>query len=116
MALNRWGEPMPVRLTGALGEAWPGAGNIATDPRFVNEAAGDFHLLGISPAIDAGNPLSPADPEYKPKYFGDLRSRDAAYHQGTVWAWLIGPFVTSIPRESLTFTLVAARKALVARP
>src|SRR5205807_4597617 len=25
--------------------------------------------------------------------YGDLRSRDAAYHQGTVWAWLIGPFV-----------------------
>jgi glycogen debranching enzyme len=24
---------------------------------------------------------------------GDLRSRDAAYHQGTVWAWLIGPYV-----------------------
>ncbi|HWF85150.1 MAG TPA: amylo-alpha-1,6-glucosidase, partial [Vicinamibacterales bacterium] len=25
--------------------------------------------------------------------FGDLRARDAAYHQGTVWAWLVGPFV-----------------------
>jgi predicted glycogen debranching enzyme len=37
--------------------------------------------------------LSPDDPDYKPKYFGDLRSRDLAYHQGTVWAWLIGPFV-----------------------
>jgi predicted glycogen debranching enzyme len=37
--------------------------------------------------------LSPHDREYKPKYTGDLRSRDAAYHQGTVWAWLIGPFV-----------------------
>ncbi|HEY7519079.1 MAG TPA: amylo-alpha-1,6-glucosidase [Methylomirabilota bacterium] len=32
-------------------------------------------------------------PSYKDRYFGDLRSRDAAYHQGTVWAWLIGPFV-----------------------
>jgi predicted glycogen debranching enzyme len=31
--------------------------------------------------------------DYKPQYFGDLRSRDAAYHQGTVWAWLIGPFI-----------------------
>jgi len=31
--------------------------------------------------------------DYKPKYFGDLRSRDAAYHQGTVWSWLIGPFI-----------------------
>jgi predicted glycogen debranching enzyme len=32
-------------------------------------------------------------PDYKPAYDGDLRARDAAYHQGTVWAWLIGPFV-----------------------
>jgi predicted glycogen debranching enzyme len=32
-------------------------------------------------------------PEFKSRYFGDLRARDAAYHQGTVWAWLIGPFV-----------------------
>ncbi len=37
--------------------------------------------------------LSPDDPEYKPIYSGDLRSRDGAYHQGTVWAWLIGPFI-----------------------
>lgn len=37
--------------------------------------------------------LSPGSPDYKSKYFGDLRARDAAYHQGTVWAWLIGPFV-----------------------
>jgi predicted glycogen debranching enzyme len=37
--------------------------------------------------------LAPDDPEYKPIYSGDLRSRDGAYHQGTVWAWLIGPFV-----------------------
>jgi predicted glycogen debranching enzyme len=37
--------------------------------------------------------LAPGSPDYKAKYFGDLRSRDAAYHQGTVWAWLIGPYV-----------------------
>jgi predicted glycogen debranching enzyme len=37
--------------------------------------------------------LSPDHPDYKPKYYGDLRSRDAAYHQGTVWGWLIGPYV-----------------------
>jgi len=37
--------------------------------------------------------LAPAHPDYKPRYFGDLRSRDAAYHQGTVWTWLLGPFV-----------------------
>lgn len=37
--------------------------------------------------------LSREHSEYKSKYFGDLRARDAAYHQGTVWAWLIGPFI-----------------------
>ncbi len=37
--------------------------------------------------------LAPDHPAYQPKYFGDLRARDLAYHQGTVWAWLIGPFV-----------------------
>ena len=37
--------------------------------------------------------LAPGHPDYKAKYYGDLRSRDAAYHQGTVWGWLIGPFV-----------------------
>jgi predicted glycogen debranching enzyme len=37
--------------------------------------------------------LARRHPDYKPKYFGDLRARDAAYHQGTVWSWLIGPFL-----------------------
>jgi predicted glycogen debranching enzyme len=37
--------------------------------------------------------LAPGEHDYKPRYFGDLRARDAAYHQGTVWAWLIGPFI-----------------------
>lgn len=37
--------------------------------------------------------LAPGHRDYKPYYFGDLRTRDAAYHQGTVWGWLIGPAV-----------------------
>src|SRR5215470_10117587 len=37
--------------------------------------------------------LAPGASDYKPTYDGDLRARDAAYHQGTVWAWLIGPFI-----------------------
>jgi predicted glycogen debranching enzyme len=37
--------------------------------------------------------LARRDPNYKSRYDGDLRSRDAAYHQGTVWGWLVGPFV-----------------------
>ena len=37
--------------------------------------------------------LAPGDHDYKARYFGDLRARDAAYHQGTVWGWLAGPFI-----------------------
>ncbi|MDZ4847144.1 MAG: amylo-alpha-1,6-glucosidase [Chitinophagales bacterium] len=36
--------------------------------------------------------LSPKDASYKGVYFGDQKTRDAAYHQGTVWAWLLGHF------------------------
>ncbi|TFZ04794.1 amylo-alpha-1,6-glucosidase [Ramlibacter rhizophilus] len=36
--------------------------------------------------------LAPSHPDYQPRYDGDLRARDAAYHQGTVWGWLAGPF------------------------
>jgi predicted glycogen debranching enzyme len=37
--------------------------------------------------------LAPSHPDYKPTYRGDLLTRDAAYHQGTVWSWLIGPYI-----------------------
>lgn len=37
--------------------------------------------------------LAPTDPAFRGFYGGDQAHRDAAYHQGTVWAWLIGPFV-----------------------
>jgi predicted glycogen debranching enzyme len=39
--------------------------------------------------------LDPGHPDFKSQYFGDLRTRDAAYHQGTVWAWLMGPFINA---------------------
>ena len=37
--------------------------------------------------------LAPGEPGYVPCYEGDVWHRDSAYHQGTVWPWLIGPFV-----------------------
>jgi predicted glycogen debranching enzyme len=37
--------------------------------------------------------LGPDESGYQPRYGGDQRARDGAYHQGTVWAWLIGPFI-----------------------
>jgi len=39
--------------------------------------------------------LAPSDTRYRPIYGGDIRSRDSAYHQGTVWPWLLGPFITA---------------------
>ncbi len=39
--------------------------------------------------------LSPHDPRYRGQCSGDQRSRDGAYHQGTVWPWLLGPFITA---------------------
>ncbi len=37
--------------------------------------------------------LSPLDPAYRPYHRGDPTARDLAYHQGTVWPWLVGPYV-----------------------
>ena len=37
--------------------------------------------------------LSPQEPGYRGTYAGDAAERDASYHMGTVWAWLLGPFV-----------------------
>jgi predicted glycogen debranching enzyme len=39
--------------------------------------------------------LSPANPAYRPRCKGGVAERDSAYHQGTVWPWLMGPFVSA---------------------
>jgi predicted glycogen debranching enzyme len=39
--------------------------------------------------------LAPSDPQYRGRYEGNPLSRDSAYHQGTVWPWLLGPFLTA---------------------
>ena len=51
--------------------------------------------------------LSPTDPNYIGRYEGDPKSRDGAYHQGTVWPWLMGPYITAY---SKTFGRKAGRK------
>jgi glycogen debranching enzyme len=40
--------------------------------------------------------LAPGEKDYKAQYYGNLRARDAAYHQGTVWPWLIGPYIDAL--------------------
>lgn len=42
--------------------------------------------------------LSPRDPNYIGTYIGSPLQRDGSYHQGTVWAWLIGPFIEAYRR------------------
>ncbi len=42
--------------------------------------------------------LAPDDPHYRPVYSGNGLERDSAYHQGTVWAWLLGPWLTALVR------------------
>jgi glycogen debranching enzyme len=39
--------------------------------------------------------LAPGDPQYRGRYTGGPAERDGAYHQGTVWPWLIGPLITA---------------------
>jgi predicted glycogen debranching enzyme len=42
--------------------------------------------------------LAPAEPGYCARYAGGIAARDGAYHQGTVWPWLMGPFVEAYVR------------------
>jgi len=51
--------------------------------------------------------LSPTDPQYRGRYEGDASGRDSAYHQGTVWPWLMGPYITAYVKA---FGKVASRK------
>src|SRR5205814_1084604 len=44
--------------------------------------------------------LAPSDPQYKGRYTGGPLERDGAYHQGTVWPWLLGPFVSAYIKVS----------------
>ena len=42
--------------------------------------------------------LAPDHVDYRPIYLGDPLARDGAYHQGTVWGWLLGPYLTALVR------------------
>lgn len=43
--------------------------------------------------------LDPGHPSYRPTYAGPLLERDRAYHQGTVWPWLLAPYVRGVVEE-----------------
>jgi predicted glycogen debranching enzyme len=42
--------------------------------------------------------LAPDDPRYRGRLIGNQEERDTAYHQGTVWPWLLGPYITALVR------------------
>jgi predicted glycogen debranching enzyme len=58
--------------------------------------------------------LSPADPNYRSRCEGDVWNRDSAYHQGTVWPWLAGPFFSAKIRfaDDISQTLAEAQSWL----
>ncbi len=62
--------------------------------------------------------LAPGDPNYRPRYEGDQRGRDGAYHQGAVWPWLLGPFITAYLKVNgrAPETLAKAARFLAAFP
>ena len=56
--------------------------------------------------------LARTDPQYRGRYEGGVLERDSAYHQGTVWAWLMGPFLTAYVRVHGDAGRIQARKWL----
>jgi glycogen debranching enzyme len=104
----------PDRATGGLIDVRDADGVRLARDRSVRPnqilAAGGLPFPSVPPALAAGvvavverelltplglRTLSPADPAYKGHYGGPPLERDGAYHQGTAWPWLMGPFVSA---------------------
>jgi len=66
-------------------------------PATGEHAESAFHVISQELLTPTGiRTLSPHDPKYKGKFVGILDDLDAAYHQGTVWPWLLGPYVSAM--------------------
>lgn len=62
-----------------------------------DQARAVLDAVGRELAVPLGlRSLAPSDPAYRPRYQGDRRFRDAGYHQGTAWTWLIGPYAEAV--------------------
>jgi predicted glycogen debranching enzyme len=87
------GDDASVRPNQLLAVALPGSPLDDDTARRVVDACSDSLLtpLGL-------RSLSPGDSRYRPYHRGDPAERDAAYHQGTVWPWLLGPYVDAARR------------------
>jgi predicted glycogen debranching enzyme len=60
--------------------------------------------------------LAPSAPNYRPKFGGSAESRDSAYHQGTVWPWLMGPFMTAYLKVHRHSSEAVAKAKSLLRP
>jgi predicted glycogen debranching enzyme len=88
---NRSGEIRPTQVFAAALEHAP----LSAEERRMVVGVVRKHLLtpvGL-------RTLAPADPSYEPMYHGPLFRRDQAYHNGTVWPWLLGPFCEALMRS-----------------
>ncbi|MEO0470103.1 MAG: amylo-alpha-1,6-glucosidase [Bacteroidota bacterium] len=58
--------------------------------------------------------LSPQNPQFRPIYGGDQYQRDGAYHQGTVWGWLMGPYLDALIYVKGRLGKLQARRIILA--
>lgn len=66
------------------------------DPAHARRALG---VVGTELATPYGlRTLGPDEPGYRGRFEGSMAERDAAYHQGTVWPWLLGPYATAVAK------------------
>jgi predicted glycogen debranching enzyme len=87
------GDDWTLRPNQVLAVSLPHAPS--NDPAVVRAVAPLVTSLGL-------RSLTPTDPAYRPRHRGSPAERDAAYHQGTVWPWLIGPYVDALLRTGAT--------------
>jgi predicted glycogen debranching enzyme len=90
------GDDSSIRPNQLLAVSLPGSPLAAGLSRSVVVACRDALLtpLGL-------RSLAPNDPRYRPYHRGGPAERDAAYHQGTVWPWLLGPYVDAAARANV---------------
>jgi predicted glycogen debranching enzyme len=67
--------------------------SLPASPLTAEQSKGVVDTLGRELLTSFGlRSLGPSEPGYVGRYAGGPRGRDSAYHQGTVWAWLLGPY------------------------
>lgn len=104
--LRKFWDDVNQRLFDVIDEK--GQGDPSPRPNQILAISLDFNMLRINEAEKVVNfiknelltpfglrSLSKRDQRYIGRYYGDRKSRDTAYHNGTVWPWLLGPFVTA---------------------